>query len=130
MSKNLFEIASRQKFRFNFRGVISVEDLWDLSINDLDKIFKSLNSSLKSTSEESLLQTKTSSDSELEMKIDIIKYIFETKQKEIEAHKNAHAISQHNQKILSIISEKQEEELRNKSVEELQELMKSTEKNI
>ena len=49
---NIFEVATRSKMRFPFRGNISVEDLWDLSVNDLDSIFKTLNARVKQTKEE------------------------------------------------------------------------------
>ena len=56
--KNIFEVATREKFRFNFKGLISVEDLWVLSVENLDFIFKGLNKELKQVNEESLLNTK------------------------------------------------------------------------
>ena len=37
----LFVMATRGKYRFPFKGQISVEDLWDLSVKNLDSIFKS-----------------------------------------------------------------------------------------
>ena len=38
-----FETASRVKSRFNHTGLISVEDLWDIPLEDVDEIFKQLN---------------------------------------------------------------------------------------
>lgn len=43
----LFETATRNKMRFPFRGMISVEDLWDLSLTNLDSVFKTLNAEAK-----------------------------------------------------------------------------------
>ena len=34
--ENIFEYAVRNKVRFPFKGMISVEDLWDLSLTNLD----------------------------------------------------------------------------------------------
>lgn len=117
--RNMFEVAVRNKFRFPFRGVISVEDLWDLSVEDLDSIFKSLNSKLKRVKEESLLDTKTRQDEELDMKIEIVKYIVNVKLEERQSRLQAKENKQQKQKILKMIAEKQDESLQNKSIDEL-----------
>ena len=72
---DLFKVASRKKYRFNYKGVISVEDLWDLSVEELDSIYKKLKAQQKNNNEESLLQSVTKEDKELANKIDIIKTI-------------------------------------------------------
>ena len=59
---NIFEVAVRSKMRFPFRGLVSVEDLWDLTVEDLDTIFKTLNSQIKQVKEESLLSNRTKED--------------------------------------------------------------------
>lgn len=75
----LFEIATRNKYRFPFKGWINTEDLWDLSVQNLDSIFKTLNKELKTTGEESLLGTKTTEQNELSNKIEIVKHIVSVK---------------------------------------------------
>ena len=84
-TEKMFEIALRTKARFPFKGQVSTEDLWDLSVRDLDTIFKALNSQKKRVSEESLLSVTTSEDEELELKIEIIKHIVSVKLAEAEA---------------------------------------------
>lgn len=123
MSTNMFEIAARNKFRFPFKGMISTEDLWDLSVENLDNVFKTLNSEMKKTKEESLLSTKSKDDEVLELKIEIVKYIVEVKQKEKDAREKKFLDRERNQKIMSIIAAKQDEQLHNMSVEELQKLL-------
>ena len=83
MNKNeMFVTATRNKFRFPFRGQISVEDLWDLSVENLDSVYKTLNSQVKKAKEESLLNTKSREDEIIEMQIEIVKYIVSVKQDE------------------------------------------------
>lgn len=115
-----FEIAIRNKYRFPYKGMVSVEDLWDLSVTQLDGIFKTLNAEVKKEQEESLLTTKSAADTELETKISIIRYIVATKQAETEKAKQAKATKAEEQKILEIIGRKQDEALNNLSIEELQ----------
>lgn len=119
----LFIVATRRKFRFPFKGVATVEDLWDLDVRDLDTIFKALNSQKKQAQEDSLLAVKSKEDSILEAKIEIVKFIVATKlteaeQKRIRAEKNAQK-----NRIAEILADKQDEELRGKSVAELQAML-------
>jgi hypothetical protein len=123
MSEKMFEIAVRTKMRFPFKGLVSVEDLWDLNVRDLDSIFKSLNSQLKQAKEESLLDMKTKQDEELELKIEIVKYIVKVKQEEENARLLAKAKKEQKQKIMEILSAKQDADLQNKSIEELTKML-------
>ena len=59
MAKNIFESAVRNKTRFQFNGNINAEDLWDLSVTDLDTIFKGLNALANNAKQESLLDKPT-----------------------------------------------------------------------
>lgn len=122
---NIFEAATKGKYRFPFKGMISVEDLWDLKLQDLDSVFKSLNKQKKQNDEESLLQVKTAEDQELDNKIQIVKYIVKFKQEEIEERLQAKDKKEYNQKLLELIEHKQNEELAGKSIEELQAMLKA-----
>lgn len=119
----LFIVASRQKFRFPFKGVATVEDLWDLSVRDLDTIFKALNSQKKQEQEESLLAVKSKEESVLEAKIEIVKYIVATKLAEAEQKSIRAEQREKKNRIAEILADKQDEELRGKSVEELQKML-------
>lgn len=119
----LFELAVRKKYRFPFRGQISVEDLWDLSITNLDAVFKTLNKEKKQSEEESLLSVKSEADKEVENKIEIVKYIVAVKQAEAAERISAKEKAQRKQKIAAIIERKQDEELESKSIEELMKII-------
>jgi hypothetical protein len=120
----MFEIATKKKFRFPFRGMIFTEDLWDLSLTDLDAIYKTLNAQKKAKADEdSLLSTKTNEDIELNLKIDIVKHIVSVKLEEKAAKDAERAKSIQKQKIMSILAEKEDEALHGKSIEELQKML-------
>ena len=123
MSKNMFEVATREKMRFPFKGMISVEDLWDLSVQNLDKVFKILNSQRKEAQEESLLNVKSSEDEVLDKQIAIVKYIVGVKLEEQAARVKAAENKEKKQKIMALMAKKDDEEMENMSREELQKLL-------
>ena len=123
MTTNIFEYAIRNKVRFPFKGMISVEDLWDLSLTNLDSIYKTLNKQVKQSEEESLLTTKTSVDTELEVQIAIVKYIVSIKLEEQEAREKAAEKKAQKQKIMSIIATKENEALHNSSIDDLKKML-------
>lgn len=121
--EKMFEYATRNKVRFPFKGLISVEDLWDLTLTNLDSIYKTLNKQVKQSEEESLLNTKTPVDKELDVQIAIVKHIVAVKLAEQEAREKASAKKAQKQKIMAIIASKQDEALQNSSVEDLQKML-------
>ena len=124
MSKNeMFVTATRNKFRFPFRGQISVEDLWDLSVENLDSVYKTLNSQVKKAKEESLLNTKSREDEIIEMQIEIVKYIVSVKQDEAAKKVAAKERKARKQRILEVLAAKEDADLQNKSPEELQAML-------
>ena len=122
---NIFEKAVREKTRFNFKGLISVEDLWDLSLESLDSIWCTLESNLEKLPKKSLLSTNTKQRDEIEFKQEIIKHIVETKKAEKLANEQAKANATKKQMVLDIIEAKQNDDLKNMSVEELKKLAES-----
>ncbi len=120
---NIFEYAVRNKIRFPFKGMISVEDLWDLSLTNLDSIYKTLNKQVKQSEEESLLTTKTNVDTELEVQIAIVKHIVSVKLEEQDARKKAADKNAQKQKIMAIIATKEDEALHNSSVDDLRKML-------
>ena len=124
MSKNEMVVtATRNKFRFPFRGQISVEDLWDLSVENLDSVYKTLNSQVKKAKEESLLNTKSREDEIIEMQIEIVKYIVSVKQDEAAKKVAAKEKKARKQRILEVLAAKEDADLQNKSPEELQAML-------
>lgn len=119
----MFEKAVRLKLRFTHKGLCTVEDLWDLPLDALDRIFKDLNAKLKTQKEESLLETRSKEDEILDLKISIVKHIVEVRLAEQKARKDLAAKSAKKEKLLGIIAEKQDNALRDLSVDELTKLV-------
>ena len=119
----MFEYAVRNKLRFPYKGMISVEDLWDLNVRELDSIFKTLNAQVKKSQEESLLATKSKEDEVLTAQIDIVKHIVRIKQDEEAARLFAKERKEKQQKLMELINKKQDEDLNNKSIEELKAML-------
>ena len=115
----LFEKASKYKLRFNYKGIVSTEDLWDLTLTGLNYIFKDLNAKLKETEDNGLLCETTKANTKLKLKLEIVKHIFLVKKTQMESNelkvKNAHE----KQKLLELISDKENEALKNMTKEEL-----------
>ena len=121
--EELFIKATRNKVRFPYRGQASAEDLWDLSPIELDKIYKSLKKQEKTANEESLLEVKTDEDEELTMQIEIVKYIVGVKLEEKKQAENAKEKKEQKEKLLRLLADKQDEELKGKTVEEIQKMI-------
>ena len=114
----MFEKASRVKLRYSTnRGVLSVEDLWDLSLEQLDPIAINLNKRLKESQTESFIKIRT--NTELELKFNIVKHIIDVKLQEQEERIVAAEKKAKRQKILDLMAKKQDAELESKSYEEL-----------
>lgn len=123
---NIFEQATIQKLRFSTnKGEVTTEQLWDMPLQsknqfDLDSLAKAVNGELKSVTEESFVNTKPSpAKSLLELKLDVIKHIIAAKIKTHEEQSNARAKAAKREKLLNILSEKQDEALKSLSPEEL-----------
>jgi hypothetical protein len=120
---NIFEKAARLKVRFLYRGQLACEDLFDLSLNELDELYKSHKKQDIDDSVDGLLTVQTRSSNILKLKLEIIKYIFDVKKVAAEKAKARTGIKMHNQKILELIDEKQNQEQSEKSIEELKSLI-------
>ena len=116
---DMFAMATKMKYRFPFRGMISVEDLWDLPMSQLDIVFKNLNKDVKQSQEESLMSTPNAEDTELFNKIEIVRFIFDAKRAEADARKAAAVNAEKRQRILEVLAKKQDTALENMSEEDL-----------
>jgi len=115
----MFKAASRQKLRFTHKGICSIEELWDMSLSELDKIYKELSGKLQSKQGDSLLQKASKEDDIINLQLSIVKDVFETLNTEKDAAKDRKLKKEKKSHLLEIIAHKQDADLQNKSVEEL-----------
>jgi hypothetical protein len=120
-------MASQFKFRYPYKGLITTEDLWDLSTTQLDAVYKALNKELNVTQEDGLIVTKSADEgvkaNELRNKLEIVKYIFNHKQQAAELQRIAAENAAKKQHILGILAQKKENALQNMSEEELTQML-------
>jgi len=119
----MFAKATRMKLRFNYKGQIGVEELWDLPLNALDQVYKDLKKESKEQIEDSLLNTQTPQDSILALKIEIVTYIVKTKIEEKVAKETAKTKAMQKEKLLDILARKQDEHLQNLSPDDLKKMI-------
>ena len=120
-----FKLASQQKLRFQTaRGPLTTEQLWDLSVNDLDALAVSLETEHNQSGKKSFLTKTSTKDKTAKLKFDIVLDILTTKVDEMQAASEALEIREHNKKIIALISEKQDESLKGKSIKQLEAMLK------
>lgn len=100
-----------------------LEDLWDLPVTELDSVFKTLNSEMKKSKEESLLDTKSKEDKILEDKISIVKYIVSVKLQDAENRKKIRENQEKKERILQIMADRQDKAMLEASDEDLQKML-------
>lgn len=115
---NIFEEASRLKTRFQHRGIISTEDLWDLNLEQLDGLYKVLMKEAKQSDEDGLI-TPAKADHELDIKIELVKHVFTVKKAEAEKRENDALNAAKKQRILEVLAKKREDALQGMSEDEL-----------
>ena len=129
----MFERASRIKLRFQTQiGPISHEDLWDLPLTarngdsgvNLNDIAKGLYRTLKEDEDMvDFVKPKSNEDSLTQLRFDIVKAVIEHKITQIQASEKREITKARNEQIKQIIANKQAEELADKSIDELKEMI-------
>ena len=122
----MFEKASRLQLRFDTpKGVLSVEDLWQLPLTsntgkaNLDDIARELDSKIKNTSTVSFVNKPAKADETVQLGFDIVKRVIDVRLEERDAAATAEANKQKKQKLLAILEAKENEGLSQLSMEDL-----------
>jgi hypothetical protein len=126
---NLFEKATREKFRFpSSKGELVVEQLWQLPLLsktgsvDLNAVAVALNAELKALGEESFVETGSNPKRALVAdKLDLVKYIISVKQDENKAVEKRLQNQQQVAELEELLRNKQKESLAGLSEEQIRE---------
>lgn len=124
---NIFKQAAQLKMRFpSVRGFLIAEQLFDLPLTskngfDLDTVAKDVNKLLKEQAEESFVSTTENPlASVYQVMLDIVKEIIADKLAEAAAARTRSANAAERQSLLALLDEKNKDELKGLSKEELQ----------
>ena len=116
MNNLLFEQATRRQLRFDSkRGSLTTEQLWDLPLVELNEIAVTLNKKIKTFDEESFITTVKRIPIETQLKFDVCKYIIDVKLKEQEVAKKKAEIRIKREKLLTALSNKEDEKINSMS---------------
>lgn len=116
-----FEKASKKKLRFeSSKGQLSVEQLWDLSLDSLDTIGMKIKKKLEENGTESLISTKPKTNADDELRFAIVKHIIDYKLKQQKERADRQARSEKIQSLQQLAVQKQNEAFSSQSLEEIQ----------
>lgn len=116
----MFEKAARMKLRFGTdKGLLSVEDLWDLSLQQLNRLAKALNKSIKESAEDDFLEETSAEDLIIKLQFNLVLHVLEAKKAEKKERLTASTKKAEREKILGILAKKQDDALENLSEEDL-----------
>lgn len=116
----MFEKASRLALRFeSTRGKLSVEQLWDLPMTELNELYKGLNKVKSSANEDSLLDEKTSEEKLVDLKLSLIRHVAEVRKKEAKDKKDEAQLRADLKAIDDAIAEAEDRNLKSLTPEEL-----------
>jgi hypothetical protein len=118
---DIFESASRSKVRFETRqGLLSVEDLWELSLTSLDTLAKAVNKQLKESEEESFLPSPAKRKNTVpELKLQLLKHVITVRVAEDESKKKRAENRAKREQLKQLLSQKTFEQLASQSVDDL-----------
>mgnify|MGYP003424402962 CR=1 FL=1 len=121
----MYKEASRLNLRFQTNaGPLTVEQLWQLPLAVLDTLVVSLDEAYKNSKGKSFLEKRTTKDKTLKLQFDIALDVLQTKAEEADLLKQAKEDKEHNNKIIALIKEKQDGELKGKSITELEAMLR------
>lgn len=121
---SIFEKASKAKLRFSTsRGQLSTEDLWDLSLESLDQIAVAIDKALETAGKKSFIGKRDTTNTALELQLEILKHIIEVKLAEKDAKAKRVERNAQLAQLKELAASKSNEALQGKSLEEINKMI-------
>ena len=125
---DIYKQANRLGLRFNTnRGLLATEQLFQLSLTDLDALAVSLDTERGKSGKKSFIRETSVGDEIAKLKFDVALDVLNTVMKEQKDARESLDNKRKNEKILALIAEKQDGALKEKTVEELEAMLIITE---
>lgn len=122
--ENLFIQASKLQLRFSSsKGLLSTEDLWTLSLRDLDKMAVKIHSTVSSGSSSFLKnpnRNETAEHKEQKLRLEILKAVIDIKQNENEAKLEKSKTEAQKTFLKDLLQKKKLEEMESLSTEDIE----------
>jgi len=117
---NIYKEAAQQKLRFpTNKGFVNVEDLFDMSLNQLDASAKVINKALKTSVEESFISEASEESATTKLALDIVKDVIADKLSDKAEREGLAAKKIKKDKLLAALARKQDEGIDALSEDEL-----------
>lgn len=124
----IFKKASKLKLRFTTTvGVLSVEQLWDLSVQQLDKLAVSLEQKKEESTAKSFIKKTSETNPLAELRFLIVLEVLNTKVAENEKAVLRQQRKAEKEKLLQLIQDKKEGAMNQLSIEELEKRLNALE---
>lgn len=116
----MYKEALQKKLRFKTnKGIITTEDLFDLSLQNLNTLAIMLDKKISETPKKSFIEELPTEENDDELRFSIVKDIINIKLKTRKDNINKAQVDARNKRIAELIAKKEDEALANKSIEEL-----------
>ena len=113
--------AARKQWRFaSTKGHLTFEDLWQMKLEDLDRIAVALDEKIQKGGRKSFITKRTESMSEEQGMFDLVTYVIETKMAEADAAKARAAKASQKQFMQDLLQRKRIASLENLTTEEIE----------
>ena len=122
----MYKEALQKKLRFKTnKGMISTEDLFDLSLQNLNTLAIMLDKKISEAPKKSFIEELPVEENDDELRFSIVKDVINVKLKARKDNINKAQIDARNKRIAELIAKKEDEALENKSIEELRAMIQN-----